>query len=269
MNPTIVGTIVFACTLGGALGGLWLRTKLPEHHLNEESRDTVKLGIGLVATMTALVLGLVTASAKSAFDAVDTAVKHTAMDILILDRVLARYGPETGEIRGALQHAFAHRIDMIWPQSSSRPVHLDPLGAASASGMEELTDGIRGLTPHDDSQRSLQSRALNLAEALLQARWLVFTGSGTSIPLPFFLVLLFWLTITFASFGLFAPRNATVLVVLFVCAMSVGGAVFLILEMDGPFEGMVKVSADPLRYVYTHLTSRRHVAIGTRLGRVG
>jgi hypothetical protein len=119
--------------------------------------------------------------------------------------------------------------------------------------MEGVADGIRGLTPRDDSKRSLQSRALALAEALLQARWLVFAGIGTSIPLPFFLVLLFWLTITFASFGLFAPRNATVLAVFFVCALSVGGAVFLILEMDGPFDGVVKVSADPLRYAYAHL----------------
>jgi hypothetical protein len=253
MNPIIVGTIVFVCTLGGALGGIWLRTILPEHHLNDESRDTVKLGIGLIATMTALVLGLVTASAKSSFDAVDTAVKHTAMDILILDRLLARYGPETAEIRGALQQAFAHRIDMIWPQSTSRPARLDPLGAASASGVEGLVDGIRGLTPRDDSQRSLQSRALALAEALLQARWLVFAGIGTSVPLPFLVVLLFWLTITFASFGLFAPRNVTVLTVLFVCALSVGGAVFLILEMDGPFDGLLKVSADPLRYAHAHL----------------
>jgi hypothetical protein len=253
MNPTLVGTIVFACTLGGALVGLWLRTKVPAHHLTEESRDTVKLGIGLVATMTALVLGLITASAKSSFDAVDTAVKHAAMDILILDRVLARYGPETGEIRSALRYSFAHRIDMIWPQSLSRSAHLDPMGAASASGMEGLADGIRGLAPRDDSQRSLRSRALALAEALLQARWLVFAGIGTSIPLPFFLVLLFWLTITFASFGLFAPGNATVLAVLFVCALSVSGAVFLILEMDGPFDGVVKVSADPLRYAYAHL----------------
>lgn len=253
MNPNIVGTIVFTCTLGGALIGIWLRTKLPEHHLNDESRDAMRLGIGLVATMTALVLGLVTASAKSSFDAVDTAVKHTAMDVLILDRLLARYGPETSEIRGALQHAFAHRIDQIWPQNSSRPAHLDPLGAASASGIEGLADGIRGLTPRDDSQRSLKSRALDLADALLKTRWLVFAGIGTSVPLPFFLILLFWLTITFVSFGLFAPRNATVLAVLFVCALSVGGAVFLILEMDGPFDGLVQVSADPLRYAHAHL----------------
>ena len=251
MDPTLVGMIVFACTLGGALIGNWLRTTLPEHHLNDESRDTVKLGIGLIATMTALVLGLVTASAKSSFDAVDTAVKHTAMDILTLDRLLARYGPETGEIRGALQHAVGSRIDMIWPQSSSRPAHLEP--SVAASEVEGLADAIRGLTPRDDSQRSLQSRALDLAEALLQARWLFFAGSGTSVPLPFLVVLLFWLTITFASFGLFAPRNATVLAVLFVCALSVGSAVFLILEMDGPFDGLLKVSADPLRYAHAHL----------------
>ena len=253
MNPIAVGIVVFACTLGGALIGNWLRTTLPENHLNDESRDTVKLGIGLIATMTALVLGLVTASAKSAFDAVDIAVRHTAMDILTLDRLLARYGPEAGEIRGALQHAVASRIDMIWPQSSSRHAHLDPMRSGAASGVEGLADAIRGLTPRDDSQRALQSRAVELAEAQLQARWLIFAGAGPSVPLPFLVVLLFWLTITFASFGLFAPRNATVLAVLFVCALSIGSAVFLILEMDGPFDGLLKVSADPLRYALAHL----------------
>lgn len=253
MNPTIVGTIVFACTLGGALVGNWLRTILPDHHLDDESRDTVKLGIGLIATMTALVLGLVTASAKSSFDAMDTAVKHTAMDVLTLDRLLARYGPETGEIRGALQHAVASRIDTMWPQNSSRPADLDPIRSGAAPGAERLADAVRALKPRDDSQRSLQSRAADLAEEILQARWLAFAGVGTSVPVPFLAILLFWLTITFASFGLFAPRNGTVLVVLFVCAVSVGSAVFLILELDGPFDGLLKVPADPLRYALTHL----------------
>ena len=251
MNPTVIGMVVFCCASGSALAGNWLRTTLPEHHLDAESRDTVKLGIGLIATMTALVLGLVTASAKGSFDAVDTAVKNTAADILTLDRLLARYGPETGEIRGALRHAVASRIEMIWPQSSSPPAPMQP--SVSASGVEGLADAIRGLTPRDDSQRLLQSRAVDLAEAVLQARWLVFAGGGTSVPLPFLVVLVLWLTITFASFGLLAPRNATVLAVLLVCALSLGSAVFLILEMDGPFDGLLQVSADPLRYAYAHL----------------
>jgi hypothetical protein len=123
----------------------------------------------------------------------------------------------------------------------------------SASGPERIADAIRDLQPRDDRQRALQSHAADLAETMLQARWLVVAGTGTSVPLPFLLILLFWLTITFGSFGLFAPRNTLVVTALFVCALSVGSAVFLVLEMDGPFDGVIKVSPDPLRYAYTHL----------------
>lgn len=253
MNPTIVGIIVFTCTFGCALLGLWLRTTLPEHHLDAESRDTVKVGIGLIATMTALVLGLITASAKSSFDAVDTAVKQTAINILTLDRVLARYGSETSEIRKGLQHAIGARIDTIWTKGSSKPANLDPIRSGAGSAAEGLADVIRGLRPHDNSQRALQSRALDLTEGLLQARWLVLAGTETSVPVPFLVILLFWLTITFSSFGLFAPRNATVLAVIFVCALSVGSAVFLVLEMDTPFDGVLRVSPNPMRYAQTHL----------------
>jgi hypothetical protein len=253
MNPTVIGMITFACSFGGALLGMWLRTALPEHHFDAESRDTVKVGIGLIATMTALVLGLVTASAKSSFDAVDSAVKQTAIEILVLDRVLARYGSETGEIRKRLQHEVGARIDMIWPQGPSKPANLDPMRSGAGSKAEELPDAIRGLKPRDDAQRALQSRALDLAETLLQVRWLILAGTEASVPAPFLVILLFWLTITFSSFGLFAPRNATVLAVLFVCAASVGSAVFLVLEMDAPFEGLLRVSAAPFRYAYAHL----------------
>jgi hypothetical protein len=128
MSPALVGTIVFVCTVAGALGWNRLRTALPAHHLDEETRETVRVGIGLVATMTALVLGLVTASAKASFDAVDTAVRHTAMDILTLDRLLARYGPETEPIRGAFQNAVAGRVDALWPRGSSEPTRSDPFG---------------------------------------------------------------------------------------------------------------------------------------------
>ena len=250
MDASVVAIIVFTCTFAGALLGMWLRTVLPEHHFDSESRDTVKVGIGLIATMTALVLGLVTASAKSSFDDVNTAVKQSATQVLALDRALARYGSETGEIRKGLQRAVGARIDMIWPQERSAPVSLNP---TRVSGVEGLADAIQGLSPKDDSQRALQARALDLAEALLQARWLVIAGTGASVPVPFLVVLLFWLTITFASFGLFAPSNALVVTVLFVCALSVGGAVFLILEMDGPFDGLLKVSADPLRSAHAYL----------------
>ena len=251
MNPIAIGTVVFACTFGGALAGMRLRAILPEGHLNGESRDTVKVGIGLIATMTALVLGLVTASVKSSFDALDVTVKRMATQVLTLDRALARYGPETGEIRAAVKHGLARRIDMVWPQDPSRSARPDP--SEMMRGAEAIADRIQGLSPQNDTQRRHQSRALDLSEVVLESRWGVFGTGSSSVPVLFLVVLLFWLTIIFASFGLFAPRNATVIAVLFVCALSVAGAVFLILEMDGPFEGLIKVSADPLRFALSRL----------------
>jgi len=253
MSSTIVGIIVFACTFGGVLLGMWLQKTLPGHHLDAESKDAVKVGIGLIATMTALVLGLVTASAKSSYDDVNSGVKKTAVDILVFDRVLARYGSETGEIRKGLQRMLLARIDTIWPQGSSKPANLDLTASGAGTEAERLAGAIRALKPRDGSQRALQSRALDMTEALLQARWLVVAAIQSSVPVPFLVILVFWLTIIFASFGVFAPRNATVLTVFFVCALSVSLAVFLVLEMDAPFDGLLKVSADPLRYAYTHL----------------
>lgn len=253
MNPLVIGSIVFACALGGALIGNWLRTVLPAHHLDGESRDSVKVGIGLIATMTALVLGLVTASAKSSFEAVNTMVRTTAIEILTLDRALARYGPDTGEIRSALRDVVASRVETIWPEASSQPPDLDPLSSGAASRTEAILGRIRTLTPRNDMQKALQARAADLGEKLLQARWLIIAGMATSVPLPFLVILVFWLTFTFVSFGLFAPRNETVRVVLFVCALSIGSAVFLILELDGPFDGLLRVSPGPMRYVLSHM----------------
>lgn len=242
---------MFACTFGGALAGIWLRSALPEHHISDQSKDSVKVAVGLIATMAALVLGLVTASAKSSFDDLSTAVKHTAAEVLTLDRTLARYGPETKSLRETLRQTVGNRIELTWPRDSSQPMILDP--ARTAGQGETLVDAIRALSPRNEEQRALQTRALDHAEALLQARWVVVGAMGSSVPVPFLAVLAFWLTMIFASFGLFAPRNATVTAALLMCALSVAGAIFLILEMDGPFDGLIRISPDPLRYAYSHL----------------
>lgn len=251
MNPIIIAVVVFACALGGSLLGMLLRAKLPEQHLSDASKDTVKLGIGMVATMTALILGLVTASAKHSFDTLDGAVKHTAVEILTLDRVLARYGPETARVRATLKDGVGRKIDLLWPESALVAPQSDP--AAMGPAMESLVEQIHMLTPRDDAQRRLQARALDLGETLLATRWIAVSDQTTSIPLAFLVILLFWLVIIFGSFGLFAPRNSTVLSVLFLCALSVGGAVFLVLEMDRPLEGLIKVSADPLRQAHARM----------------
>ena len=254
MHPITVGAIVFICTLAAALFGVWLRTALPERQLDAESKDTVKVGIALVATMTALILGLVNVSAKNSFDAVDGAVKQSAAEVLALDRVLARYGTETAPIRQGMKDAIRARMDLVWPQDSFKLADLHTLATEDwLSGTERFADAIHGLRPQNEFQQMLQERSLDIAESLLQTRWLVTDSTTSSIPVPFLVVLTFWLMVIFASFGLFAPRNATVITTFAVCTLSVAAAVFLILELDGPFDGLLKVTADPLRYALAHL----------------
>jgi hypothetical protein len=250
MEPVVIGVLVFGLMFAASLLGMRLRTALPEAHFTTDSKDTIKVAAGLIATMTALVLGLVTASAKGSFDAADAAVKHTAVDLLALDRTLARYGPESAEIRERLKQVLSERIEAIWPEHSLSTGGADD---PDATGAEHLAHSIRELTPQSDEQRWLQARALDQAESLLQERWTVFGGVGTSVPVPFLAMLVFWLGITFASFGLFAPRNATVVAALLACTVCVAGAIFLILEMDDPFRGVLKISPEPMRYAYSRM----------------
>ena len=252
MKPLWIGMIVFVCTLGGALLGMWLRATLPAEHLRDESRDTVRLGIGLVATLTALVLGLMTASAKSSFDTLNTSIRSMAADVIATDRLLARYGPETKDIRDTLKRVVAQRIDEIWSNDPSRNAPKLTVNKDSETA-EWVVDQIRALAPSTAAQRTLQSRATDQAETVLRSRWVVLGELGTAIPWPFLIVLVFWLTITFTSFGLQAPANATVLAVLILCALSVAGAVFLTLEMDGPFDGLIQVSSEPVRFALSRL----------------
>lgn len=254
MNPTLVGLMTFGFAFGGILVGMWLRSILPDHHLDDDSRDTIKLGIGLIATMTALVLGLVTASAKNIFDSMDKTLRDSAIKIISLDRELARYGSETEAIRLRLQKGLAVRIDSLWPNESKKSVDIKSDYLETVPIGEALADSINKLKPDDDFHRRIQLRALDLAESLFQQRWFVFIGIENSVPIPFLGILIFWITLTFTSFGLFAPRNLTVLVVLFVCSLSIGSALFLILEMDTPFEGMLKIAPDPLLNAYSIIT---------------
>jgi hypothetical protein len=251
VSPLEIGWIVFACVLGGTLLGMFLRGVLPDHHLSPESKSVIQLGIGMIATMTALILGLMTSSAKSGFDTKATAIEHLASDLTSLDGMLAGYGAETEDIRAMLRGAVALRLETSWPEESGRVGRGDKPEAAAQS--DQIAARVLALTPKTDAQRWYQSQALGLVSDVLQTRWTVFVATGSSVPLPFLVVVVSWLTVIFASFGLFAPRNATVLVVLFACALSVAASVFLILEMEQPFSGMMKVSSAPLRYTLTQI----------------
>src|SRR5438874_1880817 len=178
-----IGWIAFACVFGGALLGMFLRGVLPEHHLSRDSKDVVKLGMGLLGTMAALVLGLLIASAKGSFDTQNTEVKQAAAKIVLLDRALAQYGPETKDARDMIRRSVAFRLAVTWPEDGSAPGRFDT--PETTPTLERIETNIRDLSPQNDGQRWLQSRALQIASDLQQTRWLLFGGAGDAIQVPF------------------------------------------------------------------------------------
>jgi hypothetical protein len=251
MSATSTSSLTFACAFGGALLGAYIRSLLPPTHLSKESQDVMRLGMGLVATMTALLLGLVTAAARSSFDSQDAAIRTSAANILSLDRLLARYGPETRPTRDLIRQAVAFRVETTWPEDGSAGSGLTQ--TPSASAIEQIENQILQLSPANDAQRWFKSESLKLSEEVLKARWRVLGSQGGSVPFLFLVVVIFWLTVTFGSFGLYAQPNASVIAALLVASLSVAAAVFLILELDGPFDGLIKVSSGPLRYALAQL----------------
>jgi hypothetical protein len=245
MSAWWVGLITFACVLGGAFAGLALQAVLPGHHLRDDSKDVVKLVTGLMATLSALVLGLLVASAKSSFDAVNDGLKQTAAKIIVIDRLLAQYGPGAKEARDVLRGAYAARIDRLFPRGERTGSAASALSDDGA--MQQFAATLRTLTPGDDDQRALKARAEQALQDLAQSRWAGFEAAATSTPTAFLVVLVSWLAAMFLSFGLFAPRNGTVLAALLVGALAVSTSIVLIEEMSLPFDGLIAVSGAPLR----------------------
>jgi len=245
MNSLTIGFISAGCIFGGVLVGMLLQKVLPEHHLDTASKDTVKVGAGMLATLTALVLGLLVSSAKSSFDAMNAGIAQTGAKVLLVDHVLADYGPETKEVREKLRNTVASVIERVWPETKTATGGLRAMESVDAA--KTLQAKLRELTPKNDQQKSLLAQVSQISTDVLQTRLLLMEGQQNTLPSPFLVLLIFWLTGLFISFGLFAPHNGLVLTVLLICALSVSSAIFLVLEMNRPLDGFIKASNAPLR----------------------
>jgi hypothetical protein len=252
MSALLIAAIVLACVFGGALLGMFLCGLLPAHHLSDDTKDVVRLGTGLVATMAALVLGLLVASAKGSYDTQKNGLDELAANLTLLDTTLEQYGPPAQDARASLRRTVAVAIARLWPKDAAQE---PTLGAAETSvAAKSFHAQLLALAPADDRQRALQSQALQIATTLARTRLLlVAQQEGADISGVFLVILTFWLVVLFASFGLYAPRNATALAALLISALSVSGAIFLILELDQPFEGLIQISSTPLRSAFIHL----------------
>jgi hypothetical protein len=226
-----------------------LRAALPDHHLSADTKDTVRVGMGLVATMTALLLGLLVASAKGSYDNQRSQVILMSAKVNFLDRVLVIYGPETAETRTLLRTSTEGLIKQLWPDRNSQEAQADP----TISAGQALFSSIHKLTPQNDEQRALKAQALDTVTDLSKTRWLLFAQADTSIPTPLLIMVVVWLAIISLSFGLFAPTNKTVVVTMIVVSLLVSSALFLILELDRPFDGVIQISSAPMHNALSNM----------------
>ena len=249
MYTTLTAAILFIGLVGVVLLGRRVRRYLPEDHLSADSKDAVKLAMGLVATMTALLLGLLVSSAKGTYDTVRAEVMQMTAKVAFLDRVLALYGPEAATARGECRDAVADAVRRMWPGERGGPAQLAP--------NEQLGDAfyvaIHRLSPHDDSQRTLKTEAATLMVELGQLRSLLQVQAIPSISRPLLIALVSWLVVIFFGFSLVAPPNATTTLALVASAFSVACAVFLILELDHPLGGLIRIPSEPMINVLSHL----------------
>jgi hypothetical protein len=243
MNAIVVAVIAFAGILGATLLGMLLRAALPEHHLSPETKDTVRMGMGLVATMTALLLGLLIASAKGSYDTQRSQVILLAGKAGYLERVLTVYGPETAEVRSILRVSTESLIQKLWSDESAPEAQGDP----AISEGHALFSSIHKLAPQNEEQRALKTEAVDTIADIARTRWLLVAQADTSIPRGLLILVIVWLAIIFLSYGLFAPTNKTVVVTMITVSLLVSSALFLILELDRPFDGVIQISSAPLR----------------------
>jgi hypothetical protein len=218
---------------------------LPGHQLSTEDKDVVRLGTGLIGTIAALVLGLLIASAKSSYDTQSAQVRQMTANIIVLDNLLAQYGPETSVSRNLLRRGVVLLADRMWLENSSDSDKAAPFVASDASEM--FYAKLHQLSPQNDAQRSLQARTIQISTDIAQTRLLLFAQAGNAIPMPFLVVLIFWLTIIFTSFGLFTRPKGIVVGSLLIFALSTAGAIYMILELGQPFAGLMEISSAPLR----------------------
>jgi hypothetical protein len=248
MSPVAISVVVFACVFGGGLLGIFIHSLLPKEHLDSDSKEAVRLGMALVGTTVALVLGLLIASGKGFYDTQSSEVTQLAADVVLLDKILAHYGPETKEIRALLRSSVARMLDVTWGRDGSDKTHFTPSAASEA-----LFDKIQQLSPQNDGQRFIQSQASSTAIKLGQTRSLMVAQETSSVPMPLLAVLVFWLVLLFMSFGVFVRPNVTVVISLFASALAVCAAIFLILEMYQPYRGLIQVPDAPLRAALAQL----------------
>ncbi len=245
MTSLTVALLAFAC-LSTSIGvGFLLQSLLPNHHLGADSKDTVKLASGMIATLTAMVLGLLVSSAKSSYDSLNTGVVEAGARMIQLDRSLAHLGPETEPIRRQLRESVEFTLATVLTQEGASKEGTEEFEKRSC--IDSIQQRMRALRSGTDAERQVYTEAYQLTMDLARNRWRLIEQHQSPLPTPFFVILLCWLGLLFTTFALFAPRNGTAITVLLICALSMSSALFLIHDLNRAPNGLIRLSPAPLQ----------------------
>ncbi len=251
MNTILVGLIVFSLLFGCALLGMFLRRRIPDHQMDSESKDVLKLATGIIATLSAMVLGLLISTTKIAFDRLNTDLKNSSGQVLQLDRTLAQYGSETAEIRQLVKQTYSDSAQLLLTGDDNAIAKLE--SREKQAQLESIPAKIHALTPRDDAQRAYKARALGIISQLSDTRFENLVQMGGTIPRPLFFVLVFWLAMLLTAFGLFAPRHLTAAVGLSACALCLSGALVVLIDLDRPLTGLIRINGAPMKNAISRL----------------
>ncbi len=229
---------------GAAVFGMWIGARLPEKHLSNETKTIVSTSMAVVGTIAALVISLLISSGSTRFTARSADVATLAGEIVRLDTLLDRYGPQAGTARDALHRYAELKEEQLFPRGRDARSRLD--AAASLGALIDLQDQVLALKPGDRREQWLSDQALQMTAALDETRLRLSQDNEISVPLPFLGALVLWLFVLFASFGLFAPRHATTLIALLLTAFAISSAIKLILDLDTPVDGHIRLTGAPI-----------------------
>lgn len=243
MSHTLIGVISFVAIFGGVVIGRFFARRLPGHHLSTETQSAVTVSVAVIGTLSALVLGLMISAANTSFSARVDEVRQLSLQLIRMDRNLRRYGPETDDARAKLHTWAVAKVQQLFPRKGDPPVSSDK----AIIMLEEVQDAVLALEPQGEKQKYLRTLCLTLSSTMIQARWSLEQRRGSSIPIPFLILLIFWLGIVFASFGLFAPANPTAMMALLLCCIAVSGGIVLIEDLDNPVAGFIHIPSESMR----------------------
>lgn len=239
---TGTGLVAFVCIFGASLAGLLLKKNLPKHYLSEATHKIVQLTMSPVGLLAALVVGLLVTNAKTGLDTSSKEIAQFSTSLRLLDREAVHFGSEAKPLRELLRAFTEEKIAQTWTETVASQDH-----SHSVRMLNEIQDRLRAFVPQDDLSREARVSALRLIDDLKQTSRLLALQKNSHMPRLFLIVVIFWLSVLAFSYAVFAPPNVAVVVAFAVAAFSIAAAVNLIVDMDHPFAGYIKVSPAPMQ----------------------